>query len=194
MARDYAKQRATKKKQPRKIGRLIIAMLIVFIGGYFVAIFWDLDTIKKTISSKLAHVLPKSKPSVKQSPKKVELPKPKFEFYTTLPKDRVSSAEPIVNHKSQIGSTDVPSATKKKISNQYLLQVASFKHLDDADKLKAALILKGYDVKMTEFISGNSKWYRVNIGPFDSQDMAFKTQVKMHQDNRNLTGIIRRIV
>ena len=192
MAKDYAKHKTTKKKQPRKLGRFLFLMVLVIIGGYFVGSFFNFDSVKQSIKTNWTKVTVKSKQiTQKATPKKQELPKPKFEFYTILPKDRASNDSPSIENQERLNNPK--NIALEQNTQQYLLQVASFKRASDADKLKAELILKGYEVKLTEFKQGKTTWYRVNVGPFRSKDIAFKTQVKLHQYNDRFIGIIRRI-
>lgn len=51
-------------------------------------------------------------------------------------------------------------------STEYFLQVAAFPHYEDADKLKAELLLDEFNANVSGFQSNNTKWYRVVVGPF----------------------------
>ena len=123
-------------------------------------------------------------------------PKPKFEFYTLLPEmeivvpdDELGKPDPAPAESS---STDTASATEAATAadkevpapkedgkdapgkdeaplkpGHYILQVASFRSMKDADGLKAKLILNGLNpVVQSVVISGEEKRYRVRLGPY----------------------------
>ena len=58
-----------------------------------------------------------------------------------------------------------------------MLQAGSFKHAEDADRLRAKLILLGLDTKV-EAVSGKGKgtWHRVQVGPFKSRSRLSKAR------------------
>ena len=51
----------------------------------------------------------------------------------------------------------------------YLLQAGSFKSPDDANRLRAELILTGMQAFTKEVEHQNGTWHRVMVGPFDSK-------------------------
>ena len=65
------------------------------------------------------------------------------------------------------GSTnEAPPATKPE-GGPYIVQIASFRSLKDADSLKAKLILNGFNpVVQSVVLSGEEKLYRVRLGPY----------------------------
>ena len=64
------------------------------------------------------------------------------------------------------GSTSEKAAAAKP-EGPYIVQVASFKSMKDADGLKAELILGGFQpVVQSVVISGEEKRYRVRLGPY----------------------------
>ena len=123
-------------------------------------------------------------------------PKPKFEFYTLLPEmeivvpdDELGKPDPVPAESSSTdtasaaeaaGATDKVVPTPKEDGKDapgkggtplepghYILQVASFRSMKDADGLKAKLILNGLNpVVQSVVISGEEKRYRVRLGPY----------------------------
>ena len=56
-------------------------------------------------------------------------------------------------------------------SGHYVLQIASLRSMQEADGLKAQLILLGFSpVVQSVAINSDEKWYRVRIGPYADRD------------------------
>ena len=91
-------------------------------------------------------------------------PKPRFDFYTLLPEQTIDAdVEPAEMAKPRASlSTDTSTAT-------YLLQAGSFRQREDADRRRAELLLLGLEPKVEETTGDNGRWYRVYLGPFQSQ-------------------------
>ncbi len=80
----------------------------------------------------------------------------RFDFYDLFPKSEV----PIVDgYNSESFRVDAGSPF------DYLLQAGSFRHPDDADRLRAELILLGMEVFVKEIRIDKDTWYRVMVGP-----------------------------
>ncbi|MBA2655881.1 MAG: SPOR domain-containing protein [Tatlockia sp.] len=75
--------------------------------------------------------------------------------------------------------------------DSYLIQLAAFKNKQDAEHMKAALTLKGFDVKVIATSQQQGSWFRVIAGPFNSRAIAEKTQLGLAQNER-IRGIIRK--
>lgn len=74
----------------------------------------------------------------------------------------------------------------------YMIQIASFNKRQDAEHLKASLVLRGFNVVISSIQRQTVIWYRVTIGPFNSRTDAEKAQVIVRQ-SEHMSGIIRRI-
>lgn len=107
-------------------------------------------------------------------------PPPKFEFYTLLPtsKDKIP---PAVTQNTNAGSTaPVISLTKTPPTEQLtLLQVSAFKQYQDADNLKAKLLLQGFNANIEKLQNDNVTWYRVLVGPFASSAELAQNQQRL---------------
>ncbi len=66
-------------------------------------------------------------------------------------------------------------------SNHYRLQLAAFKRYEDADELKAKLILQGYPTTINSATVNGTVWYRLWIGPYDTTQQAKSVQAKLEQ-------------
>jgi cell division protein FtsN len=64
-----------------------------------------------------------------------------------------------------------PDAGKKVIKDTraYVLQAGSFRSGNDADKLRAELILLGLDVFLQVVQKDGQTWHRVMVGPIDNE-------------------------
>lgn len=93
-----------------------------------------------------------------------------WDFYDIFPKSEVPIVEEYTPDGAKVG-VPAPSA--------YLLQAGSFRNADDADRLRAELILLGMDVFTREVETDDGKWTRVLVGPLD-------TQLEMERQRRRL--------
>jgi cell division protein FtsN len=74
----------------------------------------------------------------------------------------------------------------------YVVQLASFRYYAQADKFRAKLILKGFDVKISAIRQGTMQWYRVMLGPYASIHDAQKAKL-IFQAKEHAPGMIRQM-
>lgn len=142
--------------------------------------------------------------------------KPDFEFYTILPETKVVvpapmninqdtvkkverkppvvvESKPIIKPSTAtIVQTPPKQANNTPSShNQYLIQVASLTHRIDADRLKAELVLLGYDVHIKQHTINGATWYRVHVGPYLHIKSAERDKQTLKA--KDYDGIIRKI-
>ena len=89
------------------------------------------------------------------------------------------------------GTDDSPSrpGTVREPGGHYIVQVASFRNVEDADGLKARLTLLGFEpVVQGVVISGDEKRYRVRLGPYPDRDSleAARTRLKANGHDKPL--------
>jgi cell division protein FtsN len=121
----------------------------------------------------LADITPEPAPtaSAKQESSKTKTKEPeesgtRFDFYTLLPEREV-----IVPTEREEGSQQPEQAF------QYILQAGSFKHAEDADRLRAKLLILGLDVRVDPVKGrGGDTWHRVQVGPFTSRSKLSKAR------------------
>ena len=128
--------------------------------------------------------------------------KPKFEFYTLLPEMEVvvpdedlaapasapaESSAAAETPTSAAVEADAPGDTAPALkSGHYILQVASFKSMKDADGLKAQLTLLGFQpVVQTVAINSDEKWHRVRIGPYADGDSLEAARIRLRSDGHD---------
>ncbi len=99
------------------------------------------------------------------------------------------------NQSAQIKPANVltarPITSSSSRSNNYVVQVASFKARNDAEHMKGLLILKGFEVSVVSVTTPNQgNWFRVLIGPYPNRTLAQKAQVILAKTQR-LNGMVR---
>ncbi|KTC71635.1 Sporulation domain-containing protein [Legionella birminghamensis] len=83
-------------------------------------------------------------------------------------------------------------APAKNSKEYYLVQIASFNRRQDAEQVKANLVLKGFDVIVTSVPQGQMIWFRVLLGPYHSRLQAEKAQAEIAR-SEHMKGMIRKM-
>lgn len=178
-------QKRGKADQKINVSRWLLTILFV---GSFVAGLYGLQHYE--LHSKNTQRLY----TVKQK-QLAEQHKPHFEFYSMLPQsDSNPQAAPPSSPPSQttpatvaatpaVKSVSNPVTTPvTKLAPQFILQVAAFKKLTDADHLKTKLTLLGYDVKIESTHIKDAVWHRVKIGPYATLPDAQQAKLKLSKN------------
>ena len=134
-------------------------------------------------------------------------PKPKFEFYTLLPEmeevvvpeedlaaPRPAPAESdTADEEASTRKDDAPSKAETPLKpGHYILQVASFRSMQEADGLKAQLTLLGFSpVVQSVAINSDEKWYRVRIGPYTDRGSLEAARVRLRTDGHDNPLVVR---
>ena len=111
---------------------------------------------------------------------KAETLKKAFEFYELLENDEVAIDLPGDEPAAPNNTITTPQNTVASIpeAKSWIIQVASFSRVDDADKVRAELILNG--LPNTEIVSvdvsGKGTFHRVMVGPFSHRPTLNKAQ------------------
>lgn len=136
----------------------------------------------------------------KQPAKKAEPQKPKYDFYTLLPESEVivppdSLTPPSANLKP-VSATEaakidaaraeallngqtpppMPPVAKAATATEFFLQAGSFRKREDADKVRAQIILLGQNVQVESGTVREEIWYRVLVGPFANREQLAQAQ------------------
>ncbi|BCE02526.1 SPOR domain-containing protein [Marinicellulosiphila megalodicopiae] len=114
------------------------------------------NSIKDAIKESDVEAITKKIEEIKEIKEETEQVKDAFDFYKTL-KDQ----EVVVPEAKPLDIKAINAAKK-----QYVLQAASFKNIDDANKLRAEFILGGLPETTIESSNG---WHRVQVGPYASE-------------------------
>ena len=115
------------------------------------------------------------KPAVSEAkmPQAERLPKPKLDFYTILPGETVLP-------ESKGSSKKSVKAEPADAGVNYILQAAAFTNSEDADRLKAKLVLNGMEPHIEKIIVGDKgTYYRVRLGPYSSIDTLDAANAKL---------------
>ena len=90
------------------------------------------------------------------------------------------------------GSTNEAPTAAKPEGGPYIVQIASFRHLKDADSLKAELILNGFNpVVQSVVLSGEEKRYRVRLGPYPDRDSLDAARVRLRSSGHGNPLVVR---
>ncbi|MBR9805167.1 hypothetical protein GYB62_01455 [bacterium] len=105
---------------------------------------------------------------------KTEKRKPAFSFYEELPKSEENVSD--VDAYKQLAA-EAP-------KYRYSLRTGAFKHAEQADKLRAELILMGFAPTIDQRISeSGTTWHRVTLGPFPSRSKMYEARGKLLSKN-----------
>ena len=112
--------------------------------------------------------------------------KPQFDFYSMLPQMDVPSKTITTNNKETKSpvqqKTDNLQTAKSPQKTFFILQAASFIQNNEAERMKAQLLLAGFDANIQVFLKDNKKWYRVMVGPFSDANDAHKEQKRLKNE------------
>jgi cell division protein FtsN len=186
MARDYKHiaRNHSKRRRPPPWVWLMVGLTL----GLFIAFLVYLNEHKTsevtTNQSRLSIDQPAEAPPVAAAPKPKmdspeEKPKPRFEFYTILPEMEVHVPEQEVASPPPRQTTTKPPPTA---GTSYTLQVGSFEHFTEADRLKARLALMGLEAEIQSVsVDGSDTWHRVRMGPFTDLEELNRIRVRLRE-------------
>ncbi|MHA6492200.1 SPOR domain-containing protein [Pseudomonas borbori] len=189
-------QAQTKKSAP---GWIWLASGLV-IGGFMMFLFSlepGRDEIKRD-KGEQARVQERAKPK----PSAAESDKPKYDFYTLLPESEVILPPQAVEQPAAVpeqkpvtpeeaakidaaraqaalnGETPPPPpvVAQGPVTSQFFLQAGSFRRREDADTLRAQIILLGQSVQVESGTVREETWHRVLVGPFASREQLGQAQ------------------
>ncbi len=171
------------------------------VGGFMVFLFSlepGRDEIKR---SKVEQARANQASTAAAKPASSEPAKPKFDFYTLLPESEVilppqaveTPAPPAQKPVSPEEAAKIdaaraeaalngqvppppPVVAKGPVSSQFFLQAGSFRRKNDADALRAQLILLGQSVQVESGTVREETWHRVLVGPFATREQLGQAQ------------------
>lgn len=187
MARDYAKRPHKKRKKggkSTKKGSSIVLLLVgVCIGLCLAVVGYIKGEGRIKTPAALAAVLEDKKAPQQKHPALLTHAKPKFEFYSLLPKMEVDVAQPTANPsaaKTPKTAQTMDSTTLSKA--KFRLQLASFRQFSDADSLKARLAMEGVKLEIAAItLPSGEIWYRVRTPVLSDKDTALNLQKKLQK-------------
>lgn len=140
----------------------------------FIGMLWLLSTVDPATPPSQAWQATKKevKSAIKNNKKpsqENESAKADYDFYRLLEEQKV-----VVPKVDAYKSTP-----KEQVDYQYRLQAASFRSKDDAENLRASLILEGMQAYIQSTEVKGSTWHRIFVGPFDNRSNMNKVQDKL---------------
>lgn len=187
--------------------KMFLIFVIVFCFGYFGGNLYDFNHLKELFNKLTSQNTPVKKTVVNKK-------EPNYEFYTMLqneinhPTQTASnnnknnlSHKPVANNKKEVNKVVATSSVNKNNTNKvsagskkssYLVQAASFKYREEAQRMKASLILKGFPANVIVITRDQTNWYRVMIGPYVSKEQAQKVNVAIAR-SEHITGMVRKM-
>jgi cell division protein FtsN len=163
-------RRTTGENQPRGKGfRLYVAGVLT---GVFLSFLGYLGTLSHPTDPAQA---------TGNTPPVAEAPKPRFDFYTMLPKQTLDTGEQpdAVEPAADVSKPPAPSTAPQPL----FLQAGSFRQQADAERRRAELVLLGLTAKLEETSNADGHWFRVYLGPFDSHDSMAKARGLLANQN-----------
>ncbi len=167
MARDY-KTRANPKPKKQQTSGWAWFFAGLLVGLFAAGLFWLKFGQQQEMAAKPAHAPAHQQEDPKRAAEKQDSrpPKPRFDFYTTLPLMEVEVAVPEPD--------PIPRQAPKKAApvttgSTYMLQMGSFRKYGDADRMKASLALLGIQAEIQKVtINNKDTYHRVRSGPYRS--------------------------
>jgi cell division protein FtsN len=160
------------------------------LGGFITGLFW-LRGQSTDVGGEWVGAKPDRPPQGESKPaRRAEVPsppKPRFDFYTMLPKMEVVVPDDELDHEPVATPSGAASAP-----GTYLVQLGSFRKTQDADRLKAQLALLGFEAKVVSArISAQDTRYRVRSGPYLGKPALNKARKRLADNGFN--GIVIRV-
>ena len=152
---------------PKWVWVFTFVMVSLFIG-----MLWLLSTVEP--ASPPTNTWEETKKDVKTAIKDKkettpEPPKTGYDFYKLLEEQKV-----VVPKVEEYKSTP-----REQIDYIYRSQAASFRSKEDAENLRASLILEGMQSYITSTEVNGKAWHRVFVGPFDNRSVMNKVHDKL---------------
>lgn len=159
------------KKSNSEVPKWVWVFTFVMVS-LFIGMLWLLSTVDPSTAPTDAWDAAKKnaktaiKNNASEAPDLKEAVKPDYDFYQLLEEQKVV-----------VPKVDVYKSTpKEQINYVYRLQVASFRSKEDAEALRASLILEGMQAYIqSSEVKGNT-WHRIFVGPFNNRSNMNKVQ------------------
>ncbi|MDD0845329.1 SPOR domain-containing protein [Pseudomonas sp. Gutcm_11s] len=176
------------------------------IGGFFMFLF-SLEPGRDDVKRAKPEEQKRAAEQQKKPQVAAEPTKPKYDFYTLLPESEVivppdslppadapkppetkpvtpeeaakidaARAEALLN-----GQTPPPPpvVAKAPVTTQFFLQAGSFRKREDADKVRAQILLLGENVQVESGKVREENWFRVLVGPYASREQLAAAQKQL---------------
>lgn len=162
MAKDYA-NRASQKRHVRPPIPGWILFLTGLTLGVFIAFLVYLAKFTPIDKDLVVGPVPMPSAVKLQAANNTEI---EWHFYEIFPNLQVPVVEEFIGEDEKILANPA----------RYVLQAGSFRNAEQAEHLRAELILLGLEVITREFEVNSERWHRVIVGPLDSDLELTRTQ------------------
>lgn len=171
MTKDYAKKERAKgasKRQPPPVSNSRVPGWVWLFTGTVLGAFITFLMYLSGLAPQPGAADTRATVDSGESSAKAEIPKPRFDFYKML-------------KESEVPVTPSPKAQQRQAQVQpdkeYILQAGSFRKREDADRMRAELIMMNLEAYMeTNTIRQGEVWHRVLAGPYDNRSKMAKAR------------------
>ncbi|MCZ2721266.1 SPOR domain-containing protein [Marinomonas sp. 15G1-11] len=184
-----SKKGATRKAAPakhptKKKVKWWLWLFVLCLAGAFIFGLAQLSQVQAPTSQKLTI----QKPADTVKPKKVEPKKaepkqaePKISKQTAPKKDNFEFYQILQDSEVDTSHVDAYQSTPRgKQDFLYMIQAASFRSNNDADRMRAKLILSGLEASVRQTTGKDGRpWFRVVLGPYESRSKMSRAQDKL---------------
>lgn len=205
------RKRATTSSSPRRRrksnnrgGSKFTYYAVLLVIGAAAIVFYD----RYVTPLPLLSTHPQKAVASKSKPKSAFV-EPDYQFYTLLPQGNgtqkpaavttvvakpAAATTPVAATSAQSATPTATSAAKTSApitaatptvvtppNHHYALQLAAFRRYQDADELKAKLILQGYPTTISNATVNGTQWYRLSIGSYTTVADAKSVQAKLEK-------------
>jgi cell division protein FtsN len=185
MARDYRARPSTRSRRGNRGSGFFWFVTGVVVGAFGVGLAWTLQDAEQAAPLQAA-----------PEPARQPTAKPRFDFHTILPEmevvvpDEELAAKPPpippkpqkpdpAAHPTQPAEAQTQT-TPPAADGSYLLQVASYRNVSEAERLKAQLALIGMQTQIQQVtINGKDTYHRVRAGPYRDKDAANQARAQL---------------
>ncbi len=184
-ARDYRKSQSNRHRESSPPSRWIWFLFGMLCGVVVGALPYLYPYFPAGVRSAMTQVVAERPSADGERPAK-----PRFEFYTMLPKMEVEVPDEALT--AQGDGSAVAGQENAPANGAFVLQVGSFKHAKDADRHKAELALLGLEASVQAVvIDGTNTWHRVRLGPYSTLEQAHGDRQRL--DEQRIESMVLRI-
>lgn len=196
MTRDFAKKsrpaarrRKPKSQVPGWVWLFTGAVLGAFVS--FLIYLADVPELPQQVASSTVAAPKQPEPE----PERPAPSKPRFDFYKLLKESEVIVPATEADARQPEPSRPARTAdTQTQATEEFILQVGSFRRTDEADRLRAQLLLLNLDAYTEQVTLNNDQvWHRVLVGPFTSQSRLSNARATLVSNEYNALVLKRQV-
>lgn len=194
MTRDFAKKSrpASRRRKPKSQVPGWVWLFTGAVLGAFVSFLVYLADVPEQ-PQQIADATPVV--PAEAEPEKPAPSKPRFDFYKLLKESEVIVPATEADARQPEPSRPAPTADAQPQSlEEFILQVGSFRRNEEADRLRAQLLLLNLDAYTEQVTLNNDQvWHRVLVGPFNSQSRLANARATLVSNEYNALVLKRQV-